>query len=550
MIVLNPQQQAETELQRAIGENGRRTVLLPESAPFSPEQRAWLNGFFAGLLGIAESAEGHDQEPHAGQRTESSSDASGDATTTAEESFPWHDPALPLEDRLQLAEDRPFERRLMSAMAQLDCGACGYLCKTYAESIASGAERNLGLCAPGGAGTARALKRLLKAASATPGSANTSTAPPPVVVPPQPPEEIPARVTLVRRLTAGTSAKHVSHVELDISETRSTYECGDSLAVLPRNCPQLMGGLLERLRWPGDAPVGGEGHPQRPLADVLLEQCDLRQVTDALLELLIAAAPHAAAIQIWRQWLDEGPPEGADVLEVLEHLPASVSPLEPTSVVGCLAPLMPRYYSIASSPLLHRRSVHLTVGRVAQPIRGRLRKGVASTLLCERLDPGDTLRVFVKATPEFRLPSEHDRPLIMIGPGTGIAPFVGFLQHRQAQGARGKNWLFFGEQHRSTDFLYESELAAFQAQGVLQRLDLAFSRDQPQKIYVQQRMRESGTEVYRWLEEGCGDARRMARDVDQALQDIVLGCQGRSATAARQYIDDLKAQGRYRRDVY
>lgn len=247
-------------------------------------------------------------------------------------------------------------------------------------------------------------------------------------------------------------------------------------------------------------------------------------------------------------WVDT-----ADLLDVLRRYPPAR--MEAEELVGLLPQLQPRLYSISSSLLAHPGEVHLTVGVVRYARGGRTRKGVASTFLAERLAAGGEVRVFVHPSHRFQLPDSGDTPMIMVGPGTGIGPFRAFLGERRATGATGKNWLFFGDQCRATDFLYEAEAHEFQAAGVLTRLDLAFSRDQAAKIYVQDRMIERARELWEWLDDGahfyvCGDAKRMANDVDKALQQVVSTQGGLSATDAKAYVAAMAKSGRYQRDVY
>jgi len=245
-------------------------------------------------------------------------------------------------------------------------------------------------------------------------------------------------------------------------------------------------------------------------------------------------------------------PEEADLLDLLESFPSARPPL--SELISALDPLQPRLYSIASSAKHAPGEVHLTVAPVRYEKRARRRTGVASTFLCDRTNPSEHVPVFVRQTDGFRL-APPDRPMIMIGPGTGIAPFRAFLQERRAIGAKGRNWLFFGNPRRSSDFLFEDELTAYCNDGLLTRLDTAFSRDQDHKIYVQHRMLEHAAELWAWLEDGahlyvCGDAARMARDVDRGLAYIV-GKEGRiDPAAAKAYLACLAAEGRYQKDVY
>ena len=220
-----------------------------------------------------------------------------------------------------------------------------------------------------------------------------------------------------------------------------------------------------------------------------------------------------------------------------------------------LRKLQPRLYSIASSPKAHPGEVHLTVAIVRYDLNGRSRKGVCSTFLADRVGSESKIPVFIHKSPSFKMPADGSKPMIMVGPGTGIAPFRAFLEERRALGANGKNWLFFGDQRAAFDFLYRDELEAMQKDGVLTRLDTAFSRDQAQKVYVQDRMRESADEIWAWLQDGgyfyvCGDARRMAKDVDMELHKVAETAGGLSSEKAVEYVKELKAEKRYLRDVY
>jgi sulfite reductase (NADPH) flavoprotein alpha-component len=244
---------------------------------------------------------------------------------------------------------------------------------------------------------------------------------------------------------------------------------------------------------------------------------------------------------------------GRDVLDFLLAHPAAK--FTPGEFVGLLRKLNPRLYSIASSFKAHPGEVHLCVGIVRFDSHGRTRKGVCSTFLADRVDGQTPVPVFTQVSHGFRLPAGSDTPMIMIGPGTGIAPFRAFLEERKATGAKGKNWLFFGDQKRASDFLYREELEGMFNDGVLTRLDLAFSRDQAEKIYVQQRMQEQANELFAWLEQGahfyvCGDAKRMAKDVDAALHEVIQRAGGKSAEQAMEYVAALKSAKRYQRDVY
>ncbi|HVR72694.1 MAG TPA: sulfite reductase subunit alpha [Planctomycetota bacterium] len=502
--------------------------LLPESAPFTLVQRAWLNGFFAGLLGV-------DGAP-----------AATAPAAAVEETFPWHDPAISMDERLRLAEGRPLARLLMAAMAQLDCGACGYLCQTYSEAIASGQEKSLRLCAPGGKETAQKLKEILAPPAGPSTISVIATAPALSATPTNGTAAAPARTScltarLVRsvKLNGRGSAKDTRHVVIDLSGSGIDYEPGDSLGVFPENCPELVQSILKALGRIGTEEVSLHSGERLLLRDALLTRLDIRRPTGELLALFSKR--------------DEDIPEGTEVIDLLEESPA-VRP-DPRERAACLSELRPRLYSIASSLKAHPDEVHLTVAVVRYELRGRKRKGVASTYLSERLEPGQGARVFVRPSHGFRLPASPAAPMIMIGPGTGIAPFRAFLEERRAVGAKGKNWLLFGDQRSDCDFLYREELEGFIREGSLTRLDTAFSRDQAEKVYVQHRLLERSREVWDWLESGahvyiCGDARRMAGDVENALRRIIEKEGGRGPTDARTYLEAMARGKRYQKDVY
>lgn len=524
--------------------------LIPDSAPFSPEQRAWLNGFLSGWLGVNGEQPGGLYGNGVALGLLGDGDR-GRTPTQAEEEFPWHDPGLPIVERLDLAAEKPLPRRLMAAMAQLDCGACGYQCQTYAEAIAAGEEKCLTLCAPGGGETAKAVKAILKEQGAAPAAAptmNGASRPAPAGTRQNPAV---ARVKAIRNLNGPGSAKHTAHVEIDLADCGVAYKVGDALGVFPANCPELVEAIIDALGATGDELVESPAGRELPLREALRLDCDLATVDDALVELLQNGGDPAEAAAVRRAEESDSLCE-YDVLDLLQLAPSRRP--TPAELAEALGRLQPRLYSIASSPLAHPGEVHLTVGRVETELRGRRRKGVASTMFADRLQPGDEVRVFVHAAHGFTVPADPAAPMIMVGPGTGIAPFRAFLEERIATGAQGPNWLFFGDQRRATDFLYQEELEPLVAADRL-RLDLAFSRDQDEKIYVQTRMLAAGEELFRWLEDGgcffvCGDAKRMAVDVDRALCEIVARHGGLSPEAAAKYVNDLRRSGRYVRDVY
>ncbi|HWD60591.1 MAG TPA: sulfite reductase subunit alpha, partial [Stellaceae bacterium] len=473
--------------------------------------------------------------------------------------LPWHDPVLSLDERLELAAGRAPDRVLMAAMAQLDCGQCGYLCDSYASAIASGAEPSLSRCMPGGKATARKLKELLAEFTAPPSPIMpTSTV---AIAPPAPPVEITPGTTAVARLhqaltlhSAGAD-KDTRHIVLSAVEGALAYQAGDSLGVVARNSPELVTAIIERLAATQDTPVQSPDGIERPLFEALSECCEIRRPSDDAVEVLASRAVDRGESRILQAMAEGYPgagPDNADLLDLLENFPSARPPL--SELVSALDPLAPRLYSIASSPKTQPGDIHLAVAVVRYRMRGRERCGVASTFLSDRLMPGGTVSVYVNPAEGFRLPAA-DRPVIMIGPGTGVAPFRAFLEERRVTGATGRNWLFFGNPRRTSDFLFEGELNAYHRDGLLSRLDTAFSRDQEHKIYVQHRMLENAAALWAWLEEGaylyvCGDAERMARDVDRGLAYIVAKEGRMDVGGAKAYLVRLARDGRYLRDVY
>jgi sulfite reductase (NADPH) flavoprotein alpha-component len=511
---------------------------LPSTAPFTSAQRAWLDGWLAGFCLTPEN------RPAA--------PPGNPVTVPAADEQPWHDMTLGLDERLALAEGRPLRQRLMAAMAQQDCGQCGYLCDSYAAALADGSEKSTARCIPGGRETARALKELLEAATGVP----PLPAAPAAAIPPAGTSPIaPAPLAETVLLSRPGSEKETRHIALDLAGTGLAYEVGDVLGVQPQNSPEDVSAIVALLgARPGDDIDGPDG-ARRSLAAALLEACDITRVSDEAVEVLASRArdlDESQRLQALAEGYPGAGPEGADLLELLQSFPSARPPVQ--ELVSALAPLQPRLYSIASSPKQAGAAVHLTVATVRYEMRGRRRSGVASGYLADRVPRGGAVPVFVRKALDFRLPADDDAPLIMIGPGTGIAPFRAFLQERQARGARGRNWLFFGEQRRACDFLYEEELAAFRRSGILAEIETAFSRDQAERVYVQQRMRERARELWAWLEDGaylfvCGSA-AMARDVDAALAAIIARQGAMSLAAAKAHLAGLARDKRYLRDVY
>lgn len=356
-----------------------------------------------------------------------------------------------------------------------------------------------------------------------------------------------------KRLSGDASGKEIRHFEFDLTDSGLKYEAGDALGVIPVNDPLLVELLLAQLKADYQTPVPGF---DRSLGDLLTYQFEISEPSRKLIEWVgqnttnqelrhVLQHDDKDALGVWL-W-------GKDTLDLLQlDLSRTLSSAE---FVTLLRPLQYRAYSISSSSKAHPNQVHLTVASVRYHSAGRARNGVCSTYLAERVGRGGKPAIFISPNKAFRVPANSAAPMIMIGPGTGIAPFRAFLQERAATGATGKNWLFFGDQHQEHDYIYQDELLAWHESGLLTHLDLAFSRDQAEKIYVQTRMLEKGAELFAWLEEGasfyvCGDASRMAKDVDKALYEIVVQHGGMSAERAGDYIDQLKKEKRYLRDVY
>ncbi|MCX8997273.1 sulfite reductase subunit alpha [Rhizobiaceae bacterium BDR2-2] len=360
-----------------------------------------------------------------------------------------------------------------------------------------------------------------------------------------------AMLAVNRRLSGPSSAKEIRHYEFDLGDSGLAYEAGDALGVMPVNDPALVGLFLERLGAGAETDVGGTAlgtllttalEISTPSRDLIAE-VERRAGNEELSHVLRNGDKEALDAFLW----------GKDSLDLLALAPQGAFTV--AEFVGLLKPLQHRAYSISSSPKTAAGRVHLTVASVRYNASGRERGGVCSTWLADRVAEGGKAGIFVSQNKAFRVPADDDAPMIMVGPGTGIAPFRAFLQERGARGAKGRNWLFFGDQRRENDFIYEDELSRMSRDGLLTRLDLAFSRDQEAKIYVQTRMKENGKALYAWLEEGasfyvCGDASRMARDVDAALGDIIAEQGGMDAEKAAEYIAGLKREKRYLRDVY
>ncbi|MEM9658744.1 MAG: sulfite reductase subunit alpha, partial [Planctomycetota bacterium] len=332
-----------------------------------------------------------------------------------------------------------------------------------------------------------------------------------------------------------------------------TYHAGDALGVRPVNAPDLVELWLQRLGASRDTTIPGQ---DLPLGELLSRSLEISTPSRELVEAVAQTIKTSELYHVFSTGDSEaidGYLWGKDSLDLLD-LDNSIS-FDPATVVGWLKPLQHRAYSISSSPNTHPGEVHLTVAAVRWTHNDRPHRGVCSTYLADHASVEAEVGVFFLPNKSFRIPEDDATPMVMVGPGTGIAPFRAFLEERRHRGATGTNWLFFGDQHRESDFIYEEEISQMSASGLLTRLDLAFSRDQADKIYVQHRMRENGKDLYALLEEGghfyvCGDASRMARDVDAALHEIIEKQGAKSPETAVEYVNTLKREKRYVRDVY
>ena len=585
---------------------------IPETAPFNAEQRAWLNGFLAGLLanqnaGVSApqpvapvanaepllvlfgsqtgSAEGlakklakesqargfapkilalNDFEQAnlaAGGKTVliSSTWGDGEPPDNAVNFWNWlNAESAPRLENLQFAvlglgdknysdfcgASKKFDERLaaLGAKRLAPRGECDVDYEAAAANWIGGLWEKLG-----GAATNGTSQNGNHSSPATNGEAKAA----PQFCKANP---FPARLLKNVLLNQPGSAKEVRHYEISLEGSGLAYEVGDALAVIPTNCPQLVGDVLAALKFTGDEPAK-IGDAEMPLRAALTTQLDITKPPIDLLKAVAAREPAGELAALL------APERAADFKKwlfgrgVIDLLPALAGALTPDDFVKLLRKLSLRLYSISSSPKAHPGEVHLTVSAVRYESFGRKRNGVASTFLADHVSATDFVKVFVQPSHGFKPPTNGDTPMIMVGPGTGIAPFRAFLEEREAVSAKGKHWLFFGDQTRASDFLYEEQLTAWQKSGLLTRLDLAFSRDQKEKIYVQDKMLASAAELWSWLEAGahfyvCGDASRMAKDVDAALHKIIETVGGKSADEAKAYVAKLKTDKRYQRDVY
>jgi sulfite reductase (NADPH) flavoprotein alpha-component len=361
-----------------------------------------------------------------------------------------------------------------------------------------------------------------------------------------------ATLSVNQKITGRDSEKDVRHIEIDLGDSGLRYQPGDALGVWYQNDPALVKEIVELVWLKGDEPVTVNGQ-SLPLSEALQWHVELTVNTANIVEnyatltrseSLLPLVGDKAQLQHY-----------ATTTPVVDMLRFSPAQLDAQALVDLLRPLTPRLYSIASSQAEVESEVHITVGAVRYEVEGRARAGGASSFLADRVEEDGEVRVFIEHNDNFRLPTNPETPVIMIGPGTGIAPFRAFMQQRAADGASGKNWLFFGNPHFTEDFLYQVEWQRYVKEGVLSRIDLAWSRDQKEKVYVQDKLREQGAELWRWINEGahiyvCGDANRMAKDVEQALLEVIAEFGAMDAESADEFLSELRVERRYQRDVY
>lgn len=576
--------------------------VIPDSAPFTTEQRMWLNGYLAGLFSEAEGLPAVSSKPktrvavlYASQSGNSESLAESFAARLGESGFD----APCFSTGEYAVADLAREKHLLLVASTWGDGdppdnavefwntlrddAHPRLEELSYSVLALGDSNYLNFCAQGKAFDARlealGAKRIVprtdcdtdfdapaaawfesvcSALASLQGEAAPTAKPAASANEPKWSKKnpFPARLLMNRRLNGRESERDTRHFEIELTGSDLEYEVGDVLGVYGQNHPQAVDELTALLAFDGDALVTLPEGETMSLRRALIEVYDIRTVNRPLLEawrqvsdseplrqLLAPGAEGEAEAYLW----------GREIIDlVAEHRPRFA---DPSDFLALLRKLGPRLYSISSSPKAHPGEVHLTIARVAYEAHGRRRHGVCSTYLTDRVYPEGEVRVFVQQAKHFKLPDDPDIPIIMVGPGTGIAPFRAFLEEREATGASGLNWLFFGNPHEAVDFLYREQLEKMQANGVLTRLDTAWSRDQETKIYVQDRMIEAGAELWKWLEEGahfyvCGDAKRMAKDVDEALLAVIAKHGAKSDTESAAYLATMKREKRYQRDVY
>ncbi|NRB05631.1 MAG: flavodoxin domain-containing protein [Rhodobacteraceae bacterium] len=559
--------------------------LIPDDAPFDPAQRQWLNGLFTGLSALAASAAAEGAEPELAKMHVLYGSQSGNCEAlskdlrkhAATQGFEAEVAAL---NDVSIADLTGMERvlflvatfgegeptdnaaKFFATLMAEDCAplpasltysVCGLGDTSYADFNKCATDVDARLAELGATRVADLVacdvdfeddyadwKTLVFETEAFQSASAGVAAPVVIDAEPQPlfdkNRPFMASLMVSEKLSGEASAKCVNHIELSLAGggVDLDYAAGDALGLWPLNCPSDVADLLQAAGLTGRETVTLKSGPAQ-LRAALTTRLDIATVTPKTREAL-------------------GVTDVADEVQVLD-LVHQIGAVDAQVLADALRPLQPRLYSISSSPKAHPGEVHLTVGEVRYDLNGRACKGVASIFLADRLHTGAMVGVYVQKSAHFHPPSDDTKPLIMIGPGTGIAPFRAFLEEREARGASGKNWLFFGDQHASCDYLYQDQMEAWKDSGLLTELSLAWSRDGAEKVYVQTLLQERASEVFAWLEEGaalyiCGDASRMAVDVEKAL--LVIIAQGLSAdeAAAQAYLDAMAADHRYQRDVY
>ncbi|MFT3867036.1 MAG: flavodoxin domain-containing protein [Nibricoccus sp.] len=549
--------------------------VIPESAPFSAEQRAWLNGFFAGMFSRAPGGAVAPAAPALTPLTVVFASQTGtaerlakkaaklagkrgfaptvlDASQASLEKLSQENAVLVVSSTYGEGEPPDSAKALYTALqgasgtpfANLRYSLCALGDSKYAKFCQAGKDFDLFFEKLGAkrvsdrvecdVGQDEKYTKWLDAALA---NLSASTPSPSTETTPEEedddhPKTFLAPVIDVHHVTGEGSAKEVNHIAFSLKDSGLTYAAGDALSVMPTNDPALVADLLAALGCDGEEAVG-----ETSLRHALTTAYDLAKPTAELLALLNLTTTNPAPFH------------------VIDAVLAAATKPKAQEFVGTLKKLQPRLYSISSSPAAHPDEVHLTVGAVRYEKDGRRRTGVASTFLAERALAAGKVAVSVHPNTSFRPPENGDLPVIMIGPGTGIAPFRAFLEARAATNAKGKNWLFFGDQHEKSDFLYREQILAWKASGHLTNLDLAWSRDQKDKVYVQHKILAAATELWSWLEAGahiyiCGDASRMAKDVHAALLEVIQTAGKKSPAEAAKYLETLQTAKRYARDVY